>query len=113
MRQEETLFKATYDFMRKRGYKITKNSNFNVYKTDIMKFTAYPDCTTISSYLHMEEYDFEDFIKEEDVIEFEEEEKDSIRRYIKEYDSLTDENRDEYDYCEEDIKQIEIFRKYL
>ena len=37
----------------------------------------------------------------------------NIRRIIEEYESLTDENRHEYDYSEEDIKQIELFKKYL
>jgi hypothetical protein len=113
MKQEETLFKASYDFMRKRGYKITKNSRFNEYKTDIIKFTAYPDCTTISSIINEEEGEEYWSINEEDVIEFEEIEKNFIRRIIEEYESLTDENRHEYDYSEEDIKQIELFKKYL
>jgi hypothetical protein len=113
MKREETLFQVSYDFMRKRGYKITKNSKFNEYKTDIIIFTAYPDCTTVSSILNEEEGDFYFLINEKDVIEFEEEEKKSIRNLVEEYDSLTDENRHEYDYSEETIKQIEIFRKYL
>ncbi len=36
MKREDTLFKASYDFMRKRGYKITKNSKFN--KFDLSDF---------------------------------------------------------------------------
>ena len=113
MKQEETLFKASYDFMRKRGYKITKNSRFNEYKTDIIKFTAYPDCTTITSYLNEEEWDEYFLINEEDIIKIEEEEKENLREEVKYCESLTEENRTEDDYSDYWIEKILSLKKYL
>ncbi len=113
MKREETLFEPSYQFMKDRGYKITKNSKFNEYKTDIIIFTAYPYYTTISSILNEEEWDVYFLIDEQDVIYFEEEEKKTLRQEVKYCESLTEETRTEDDYSDYWIEKILSLKKYL
>lgn len=111
MKREETLFEPSYEFMRERGYKITKNSKFNEFKSNILIFRAYSHETEIE-YLMNEECSFDPFLFTiSDVIEYEEIEKKEIKETIQEFENMSKEELEEYD--KETVKRILSFKKYL
>jgi len=113
MKREETLFEPTYEFMKKRGYKITKNSKFNEFKSPILIFRAYRDETEIE-YVANEECEYDPFfLTTLEVVEREEDEKDMIRSEVKYCESLINKTRTEEDYSDEYIKKILSLKKYL
>ena len=111
MKREETLFQPSYEFMKKRGYKITKNSSFNEFKSPILIFRAYKDRTDVESIIN-EGYEPDYFVfSEKDVIEHEEEEKREIKGWIKYLENASKEELEEYD--KEVIEEAMSFKKHL